>query len=408
MELQLGGLLELFALGMAEPLPLYCKTSAAWAAAAARHRCRSGRRAGRREWESAFDTTRTRTTIATRLVLGWRPHVQRHGPRSGVPATTRPVGRPPEPPGSASTPRRLWDGYSLRAVTRRTAATGEPRPSRRPTEPFDVCGPLPSGMTLLEASAGTGKTFTIAALTTRYIAERAARSTGSWSSPSPAWRRGSSASGCVSGWSAPSTGWPPYWPAHRPDRRRDRGSAGRRPDARTERHDRLAKAIADFDAATIETTHGFCLQVLYGLGTAGDIDRDVTLVEDVRDLLEEVVDDLYLRKFASRPNPHDFTHAQALEIAGGARPPRRRDRARPVGGRSTSTAIRRRFAAIRKEMDRRKRALKIMTYDDVLLRLRDTLRDPRADHKHVPASASATTSCWSTNSRTPTPCNGRS
>ncbi len=63
---------------------------------------------------------------------------------------------------------------------------------------------------------------------------------------------------------------------------------------------RLAKAIADFDAATIETTHGFCLQVLYGLGTAGDVDRDVTLVEDVSDMVDEVVDDLYLRKFAHR------------------------------------------------------------------------------------------------------------
>ncbi|MGB8875846.1 MAG: UvrD-helicase domain-containing protein, partial [Solirubrobacteraceae bacterium] len=36
---------------------------------------------------------------------------------------------------------------------------------------FDVCGPLPSGVTVLEASAGTGKTYTIAALTTRYVAE---------------------------------------------------------------------------------------------------------------------------------------------------------------------------------------------------------------------------------------------
>ena len=36
---------------------------------------------------------------------------------------------------------------------------------------FDVCGPLPTGTTVLEASAGTGKTFTIAALTARYVAE---------------------------------------------------------------------------------------------------------------------------------------------------------------------------------------------------------------------------------------------
>ncbi len=36
---------------------------------------------------------------------------------------------------------------------------------------FDVCGPLPSGVTVLEASAGTGKTYTIAALAARYVAE---------------------------------------------------------------------------------------------------------------------------------------------------------------------------------------------------------------------------------------------
>ena len=36
---------------------------------------------------------------------------------------------------------------------------------------FDICGDLPTGTTLLEASAGTGKTFTVGALVTRYVAE---------------------------------------------------------------------------------------------------------------------------------------------------------------------------------------------------------------------------------------------
>ena len=40
--------------------------------------------------------------------------------------------------------------------------------------PFDVCAELPAGTTVLEASAGTGKTYTIAALTARAIAEGAA------------------------------------------------------------------------------------------------------------------------------------------------------------------------------------------------------------------------------------------
>ena len=46
---------------------------------------------------------------------------------------------------------------------------------------FDIRDPLPTGTVLLEASAGTGKTWTIGALVTRYVAEG-----------SPAWSRCSS------------------------------------------------------------------------------------------------------------------------------------------------------------------------------------------------------------------------
>src|SRR5262249_18447728 len=48
---------------------------------------------------------------------------------------------------------------------------------RRPSpvnhlDAFDVCGELPApGITVLEASAGTGKTFTITALVTRFVAQ---------------------------------------------------------------------------------------------------------------------------------------------------------------------------------------------------------------------------------------------
>ena len=40
---------------------------------------------------------------------------------------------------------------------------------------FDPCGELPQGTTVLEASAGTGKTHTIATLAARYVAEGIAR-----------------------------------------------------------------------------------------------------------------------------------------------------------------------------------------------------------------------------------------
>ena len=91
----------------------------------------------------------------------------------GHPATTR-----PETPGwrrslavRPTTPGGSGTGYSS---TKKSTTDddrydgGEPGRHR---EPFDVCGKLPRGMTLLQASAGTGKTFTIAALTTRYVAE---------------------------------------------------------------------------------------------------------------------------------------------------------------------------------------------------------------------------------------------
>ena len=139
---------------------------------------------------------------------------------------------------------------------------------------------------------------------------------------------------------------------------------------------RLGKAIADFDAATIETTHGFCLQVLYGLGTAGDVDRDVTLVEDVRDLVDEVVDDLYLRKFAHRQNTIAFSREEAGKVARKVLDIPDAFVVPPLSDGDELEPTRRRFAErVRREMETRKRALNILTYDDVLLRLRDTLGD---------------------------------
>ena len=43
--------------------------------------------------------------------------------------------------------------------------------------------------------------------------------------------------------------------------------------------------------------------MLSGLGVAGDVERDVTFVEDLSELAGQVVDDLYLRKFFRRGGP---------------------------------------------------------------------------------------------------------
>ncbi len=73
---------------------------------------------------------------------------------------------------------------------------------------FDVCGELPTGTTVLEASAGTGKTFTIAALATRYVAEGHATLPDLMLSRSAGRPPRSCANGSVSGSCRPSGPWP--------------------------------------------------------------------------------------------------------------------------------------------------------------------------------------------------------
>ena len=56
-------------------------------------------------------------------------------------------------------------------------------------------------MTILEASAGTGKTFTIAALVARLVADGVVPlAEESWPSRSPGWPQASCETGSGSGW----------------------------------------------------------------------------------------------------------------------------------------------------------------------------------------------------------------
>ncbi len=78
----------------------------------------------------------------------------------------------------------------------------------------------------------------------------------------------------------------------------------------------LEEALTVFDAATVTTTHGFCQQVLLALGTAGDHDTGAVLVESIGDLVAEVADDLYLRKWgAAGSAPADMTQAEFHALA---------------------------------------------------------------------------------------------
>ncbi len=263
-----------------------------------------------------------------------------------------------------------------------------PGPAVEDLVPFDLLGPLPEGptTTVLEASAGTGKTYTLAGLVTRYVAEGRARleemllvTFGRAASQELRERvrgqldeahdvlRGTRVAR-ADGAAYPGDTTPLL--VHLLDAD---------PDELRDRERRLRDALADFDAATIATTHQFCQLVLRSLGVAGDSDSGVTLVEDLSDLVGEVVDDLYLARFGQALEDPGLTRAEAFALAttvvdnpGAVLTPREPDPGTPA-------EVRVAFARdVLVELERRKRRTGVLGYDDLLGRLADALADPHA------------------------------
>jgi exodeoxyribonuclease V beta subunit len=238
---------------------------------------------------------------------------------------------------------------------------------------FDVTGPLPTGVTVLEASAGTGKTYTIAGLAARYVADGRPLDElliVTFTRMATAELRDRVRERLVS----VEYGLEQALEGIRPkaaDPVLELLTSGD-PQTLETRRQHMADAIADFDKATIVTTHGFCQEVLGGLGIAGDLEPGITFVEDLSDLVAEVVDDLYLRRFHSVERP-DFDRAQALQIAKEA--VNNPDAPIEPTDADGIPAMRARLAqAVRDELDRRKRARGVMTYDDLLTRLDHALK----------------------------------
>jgi exodeoxyribonuclease V beta subunit len=244
-----------------------------------------------------------------------------------------------------------------------------------PPAGFDLLGPLPAGTTVLEASAGTGKTFTIAALVARYVAEGVAAMDDllvvSFSRESTRELRARVRESLVSARDA-LTGAATV-PAgdlllvHLADA--DAGEVANR-------RRRLEEALAVFDAATVTTTHGFCQQVLLALGTAGDHDTGATLIENIGDLVSEVADDLYLRKWGRHDSAPAAMTRDAFQLLAmdAAKDPA--TELLPDPATAGPPGMRARIAAaVRAEVDVRKRRQRLIDYDDMLIRLNNTLTD---------------------------------
>jgi exodeoxyribonuclease V beta subunit len=170
--------------------------------------------------------------------------------------------------------------------------------------PFEVAGPLPVESLALEASAGTGKTWTLTSLAVRYVAEgvadlpelllvtftRAATAELRERVRTRLAEALAAAEAALAG-----ADW------HTDDEVLDRivGDALRAGDGGRqlrERRDRLRRGAQQLDEATISTIHGFCQRMLQHAALEAGVDFDAVLLDDDTELLTEIVDDHLARE----------------------------------------------------------------------------------------------------------------
>ena len=230
--------------------------------------------------------------------------------------------------------------------------------------------PLPGpGETLvIEASAGTGKTWTMSTLATRFVAERGVEisqmaivtfsvaAAGEVKS-----RTRARFQQCVDALASPlppadstDTGLVNLWS---PD-----------PQLRSLRRSRLVQGLDDFDLAAIMTTHGFCDRLLSWLGSLADHDRCDRLIPEVAELGAQMCADHYLRLRQSFEA--SFTYDQALTwVRAGLLAPG----AAIVPAGSAEAGF---VQSVRDSVEQMKRRYGQYTFDDMLLRCREALTHP--------------------------------
>ncbi len=107
-ERHLAALMDLFERGMRAPLPLYSKTSAAWAEAAAAGRDPAA--SAGRAWTSSYEWDNEDKDPEHVLVLGTALAFDAMVARSGRPDPDERGWEPSEDPRFGAYARRLWDG----------------------------------------------------------------------------------------------------------------------------------------------------------------------------------------------------------------------------------------------------------------------------------------------------------
>lgn len=163
-------------------------------------------------------------------------------------------------------------------------------------------GPLPRGRFVIEASAGTGKTYSLTALVARHVAENGLRPdqllmvTFTRSAATDMRHRtrlqvralAAALRASIEGTEIQIEPW--MTPVITGDGTED-----------ALRLERLETFLAAYDEATISTIHGFLQIVLNRVGLSSPVHGDVSLVEDPSTLIRQVVSDLVIGALAEDP-----------------------------------------------------------------------------------------------------------
>jgi exodeoxyribonuclease V beta subunit len=240
---------------------------------------------------------------------------------------------------------------------------------------FPLYGRLPSGQVAIEASAGTGKTFTLAALATRYLAERKVAPSEllivTFTRAATAELRSRIRSQMVASAAALAGTATTFG--------KDELSAHLAADERVERRERLEHAVADFDAAAISTMHSFAGQVRSTLGLSSAIDPDARLTTDVAKLVRHACADALATASTGGipldelPTLADLVKATERSVGDPdmvLEPTRHRTGATPAQVRLRDLVL-----AARANLVDRRLGSGTMGYDDVLRQLRSALVD---------------------------------
>ncbi len=242
-------------------------------------------------------------------------------------------------------------------------------------QPFNPAEPIPKGRSVIEASAGTGKTFTIAAQVTRLVAEAGIPIDRilvvTFTRAATAELQGRIRDRLVetlrilSG-AAPAAGADDHI----------RVLLDADDTARERSIERLSEAVIRFDRAQIYTIHGFAIRLLAHLGFHARISPDLEPIAVDTELVSQVVSDLIVARFAD--DATDLVDAAALtDIAKAVTTNLDADIAPDPAGVIGAPAVRAELAAAaRAEIDRRLRAGGSAGFDQFLLEARDALADP--------------------------------